>query len=143
MISARHWPLFALFLALLSCGGGERPAHPSPAPSTVTFVFRCHGLPTSEEFRYTTPSQDFIAKARAQLLLPEAQRHLFPSGSIAAGNGGFNHPWSWHFVDATLVETATELCDGRPSFVEADLNYWLNTVKCFCPWGGYVYMEAQ
>ena len=28
-----------------------------------------------------------------------------------------------------------ELCDGRPSFVEDDLDYWLDTVKQYCPWG--------
>ena len=26
--------------------------------------------------------------------------------------------------------------------VEADLSYWLNTVRSFCPWGGYVHAEV-
>jgi hypothetical protein len=35
-----------------------------------------------------------------------------------------------------------ELCDGRPSMVEADLPYWLGTVKRFCPWGAKVVGEV-
>ena len=89
-----------------------------------------------------TASADFIAKARAQLLLPEAQRSLFVNGSIAAGSAGVNTGWSWHFSDAALVEMAIELCDGRPSMVEANQDYWLNTVKRFCPWQSYVHAEV-
>ena len=62
------------------------------------------------------------------------------SGKLVAGNGGFNSPWSWHLDPATIEvpEVAIELCDGRPSFVEADLPYWLNSVAYFCPWGARV-----
>ena len=74
--------------------------------------------------------------------MPQAQRSLFVNGAIAAGNGGVNTGWSWHFSDAALVETAIELCDGRPSMVEANQDYWLNTVKRFCPWPSYVYAEV-
>ncbi len=126
-----------LYLSAVSCGGGA----PVP-PGTVSFVIRLHGFSGSEEFRVATASADFIAKARAQLLLPEAQRSLFVNGAIAAGNAGVNPGWSWHFSDASLVEVAIELCDGRPSMVEANQDYWLNTVKRFCPWQSYVYAEA-
>ena len=53
-----------------------------------------------------------------------------------------NTGWSWHFTgDVALAELSIELCDGRPSMVEADLGYWLRTVGSFCPWGSYVYAE--
>jgi len=61
-------------------------------------------------------------------------------GPLLVGDGGFNQPWSWH-LDPTQVQTADaaiELCDGRPSMVEADLDYWINTVGTFCPWGATV-----
>jgi parvulin-like peptidyl-prolyl isomerase len=106
---------------------------------TSTLVFRIRGTPPSEEFRYVTSSPELIARAREQLRLPEAQRFLFASGGIAAGHGGHNQPWRWHFTDLALVEVAIELCDGRPTLVEADLDYWLSTVRRFCPWGSYVY----
>jgi hypothetical protein len=131
-------------LALASCGGGGESDTPPPAqPASVTFAFRLRGLPASEEFRFSTTSEAFIAQARAQLALPEAQRLRFVSGPIQAGNGGQNLAWGWHFTDASLVELAIELCDGRPSMVQADLNYWLGTVKSFCPWSSYVHAEVQ
>jgi hypothetical protein len=34
-----------------------------------------------------------------------------------------------------MAEMTIELCDGTPSLVEADLDYWLDTVQRFCPWG--------
>lgn len=33
-----------------------------------------------------------------------------------------------------MAEVTIELCDGTPSLVEADLDYWLNAVGRFCPW---------
>ena len=128
----------ALLCALLaSCGGGN------DTSSTAVFVFRMHGLPASEAFRVITSSPELIAQARAQLALTVSERHLFASGPIRAGDGGHNTGWSWHFTDVTLVEASIELCDGRPSMVEADLNYWLNTVQSFCPWGSYVHAQVQ
>jgi hypothetical protein len=62
------------------------------------------------------------------------------NGEILSGDGGFNAPWKWHMVPSTVhtADMAIELCDGRPSLVEADLEYWLGTVKRFCPWGAKV-----
>ena len=54
--------------------------------------------------------------------------------------GEFNSPWSWHLDPATLEvpDFAIELCDGRPSMVEAGLEYWFDRVGSFCPWGALV-----
>lgn len=62
------------------------------------------------------------------------------NGRLAAGDAGYNDPWSWHMVPATVeaVDMSIEVCDGRPSMVEDDLDYWLNTVERFCPWGAKV-----
>lgn len=56
------------------------------------------------------------------------------AGTVKAGNDGYNQPWSWHLDpdSVTLPDVAMEICDGKPSFVENDLPYWLN--KRFCPW---------
>lgn len=61
-------------------------------------------------------------------------------GPLLAGDGGFNQPWSWHLdpMEVQPADAAIELCDGRPSMVEADLDYWINTVGTFCPWGATV-----
>ena len=58
-------------------------------------------------------------------------------GELAPGSGGVNAPWSWH-LDPQTVEVADltiEVCDGTPSMVEDDLEYWLGTVERYCPWG--------
>lgn len=130
--------LAAIACALLaSCGGND------PPQEVATFVFRLRGLPPSEEFRVSTSSPQVITQARAQLGLPVSERGSFANGPIRAGNGGHNLAWSWHFADLALVDAAIELCDGRPSMVQADLDYWLNTVKSFCPWDSYVHAELR
>ncbi|MCK6432946.1 MAG: hypothetical protein HUU30_18490 [Burkholderiaceae bacterium] len=139
----RHTPyMHALALALAvsaigGCGGDD-----SAQSDGVTFAFRMRGQDASEEFRIRTDDAVFIEKARAQLRLPQDRRFLFPAGPIAAGNGGVNLAWGWHYSDADLAEMSIELCDGRPSMVQADLVYWLGTVKRFCPWGAYVHAEV-
>jgi hypothetical protein len=150
---ARHvLPMFAHTVAvalvcslLASCGGGGGGGGggDAPPPAASVFVLRMRGLPASEEFRVTTSSAQVIAQARGQLVLPEAQRRLFASGAIRPGDGGHNTGWSWHVANVSLVEAAIELCDGRPSMVEANLDYWLNTVGRFCPWSSYVYAEVE
>jgi hypothetical protein len=62
------------------------------------------------------------------------------SGRLVRGNGGFNTPWKWHLDPATVTvpDLAMEVCDGWPSFLEEDLDYWVDTVKQFCPWGAKV-----
>ena len=131
-------------LAAASCGGGGE-AQPSlpDEPGSAVFVFRLRGHPSTEEFRVATDSASFISQARAQLLLPPSQRLQFVIGAIEAGDGGHNIGWNWHFADASLTETAIELCDGTPRLLEADLDYWLNTVRSFCPWSSYVYAEVR
>ena len=59
------------------------------------------------------------------------------TGELRAGDGGVNAPWSWHLDPETVAvaEMTMEVCDGRPSFVEDDLDYWLETVGRYCPWG--------
>lgn len=62
------------------------------------------------------------------------------NGPLRGGAGGFNQPWSWHLDPDSVVVTdlAAEVCDGRPSFVEDDLDYWFESVGRFCPWGAKV-----
>jgi len=64
-------------------------------------------------------------------------RATIPSGRLVRGSIDYNAPWSWHIdpEDIHMAEMTIELCDGTPSQVEADLDYWMNTVQRFCPWG--------
>ena len=67
------------------------------------------------------------------------------SGELKAGPGGVNAPWSWHLDPATVhvADLTTEVCDGRPSMVEEDLDYWLDTVEHYCPWGARVIARVR
>jgi hypothetical protein len=59
-----------------------------------------------------------------------------PNGRVRRGQVPYNPPWSWHIDpdDVAMAEVTIELCDGRPSYIEAHLDEWLNTVVRFCPW---------
>jgi hypothetical protein len=64
---------------------------------------------------------------------------------LARGDDGFNKPWSWHLRPETvrMVEVSIELCNGTPSFVESELDYWLETVRSYCPWRGRIIAAAD
>lgn len=52
------------------------------------------------------------------------------------GKSPYDRQWSWHLAPESIVmaEAMIELCDGKPSDVERDLDYWLRSVRRFCPW---------
>jgi hypothetical protein len=128
--------LFAIALALLitACGGDVASMRPTPAQE---FVIQVEG----EQFRLRTSNP-----ATASAL--DARRRTgtlgVVAGRIVRGDGGFNAPWSWHLdpLSIEVPQVAIELCDGRPSMVQGDLDYWVDTVGMYCPWAARVY-DAQ
>lgn len=62
-----------------------------------------------------------------------------PNGRILRGSGAGAHnaPWSWHLdpVDIEMADATIELCDGSPSYVEANLTEYVEVVRRYCPWG--------
>lgn len=137
----------ALLVALLLLAGcdGSSPGSPmDDMPGAVTFLFKMHGDVSGEQdFQAVTSDDEVIAMVREQLLLPENERNLFIIGPIDRGNDGHNLDWNWHFVPDqwTLTEFAIELCDGNAVLVSQDVDYWVDTVGQFCPWGSYVARE--
>lgn len=105
----------------------------STAPEQETFVVEVSG----ETFKLRTADAAVIADLEARMASGEEG---VISGRLLAGSGGYNAPWSWRLDPATVhvADMAIELCDGRPSMVEADTAYWIGTVKQFCPWGAVV-----
>jgi len=103
-------------------------------------------------FRVDVGSESFTISILDEALAVEADRRIQEDdgaalvvGTLARGDGGFNMPWSWHIVPNTvqISEAAAEVCDGAPSMVEADLDYWVDTVKQFCPWSGRLVERKQ
>jgi len=109
------------------------------------FEFGISPYSSSENFIAATSESAVISLIEEQLALSEEKRNLHIHGAIASGNGGHNKNWSWHFVpdEWNLAEMSIELCDGISSHVEADLSYWLNTVKSFCSWRSRVLKEVE
>jgi hypothetical protein len=126
--------LLVFTLLINACGGDVASMRPTPAQE---FVIEVEG----EQFRLRTTNP-----ATASAL--DARRRSgtlgVVVGRIVRGDGGFNTPWSWHLdpVSIEVPQVAIELCDGRPSMVQGDLDYWVDTVRTYCPWAARVY-DAQ
>jgi hypothetical protein len=123
-----------LLLTVAACGGDVASTRPTPAQEFVIEV-------AGEQFRLRTTN---LAAATA---LDERRRTGVlgvVSGRIVRGDGGFNAPWSWHLdpLSIEVPQASIELCDGRPSMVQSDLDYWVDTVQRYCPWAARVY-DAQ
>ena len=147
----RIMPMLCIGVAMMlgACGGSEEVA-PTPTPPTppappamATFSFQVRGKGLEERFVHSTTSSAFIAAARAQLALPAADRRQFPAGPIAAGNGGLNLNRGGHFPGPRLGAAAGDRLSQPPQGGKANLNYWLTTVRNFCPWAAYVDTEVK
>ncbi len=139
-MSRSSWPVRALGWAAIGAACACVACRSSAAPpAAAVFVVDVLG----EQFRVLVRDEAHLAQARRILSGAEAQKVV--AGRLAAGNGSFNTGWSWHLLPETVDFTmgTIELCDGRPSFVESALDYWLNTVKTFCPWQGRLVTEER
>ena len=76
---------------------------------------------------------------RAKQILSGGARQIPIFGTLLDG-GACDPQWTWHVDPANVAfaDAAIELCDGLPSHVEADKNYWIKTVGTFCPWSAVV-----
>ncbi len=67
-------------------------------------------------------------------------------GVPVRGDGGFNAPYHWHLKPETVdfPDVTIEACSGRPrSDVEADLDYWIDTLGAYCPWGSRIVRRVK
>jgi hypothetical protein len=63
-----------------------------------------------------------------------------PNGLLVERAVSYNQPWSWHIdsEDIHMAEMTIELYDGVPSFVESELEYWLESVHRYAPWSATI-----
>jgi len=87
-----------------------------------------------ESYRIFITSEDAIEEVLA--VQRGQSQATIPSGRVVRGSVAYNQPWGWHIdpEDIHMAEFTIELCDGLPSQVEANLDYWVDTVQRFCPW---------
>ena len=108
---------------------------PTPSPPLGAGYFRVRVIDETFVIHVTDPQAVQDAKDRF-----DGKNSMFPIGTLARGDGGFNSPWSWHLDPDTvrMTETSIEVCSGRPSDLEADLDYWIDTLGSFCPWSAEI-----
>jgi hypothetical protein len=122
--------LTAAVLALPSCDSADD----DPADTNTVFVIE---VAEAETFRVRLAEPAQIREA--ERLIDTGQEQVL-TGTLRRGDGGFNAPYSWHLAPETVefVDVTIEVCDGLPSFVESDLDYWVDTVGTYCPWSSQV-----
>jgi hypothetical protein len=115
--------LLAMGVLLPACSATE------PDPPGVDFLVDVSG----ETFVLRSTHPETIRLARENL---EGGNSRFPLGPLRDGDGGFNAPWTWHLdpAETRMVEVAIEVCDGRPSYVEAHEEDF----DTYCPWSARV-----
>lgn len=70
-------------------------------------------------------------------------RKNIPNGLLAddrPGKSPYDRQWSWHLKPESIemAEMAVIRCEGLPSHVEGNLDYWLEVVGRFCPWSARI-----
>ena len=103
----------------------------------------CKGLPqngglyatfdaTGEQFHASITNANGIAEARA--LWTGSSSPRFPASPLICDAVDWNSPWSWHMDPENLrfAEIAAEICDGTPSYVEANCKTFGG--GRYCPW---------
>lgn len=100
----------------------------------IVVTFEVNG----EMYNVFTTNEDTIEEAFAAQR-GESQATI-PSGKLVEGSKCYNLPWSWHIdpQDVHMAESTIALCDGLPSHVEDNLDYWIDTVGRLCPWSATI-----
>lgn len=148
-LAARPVAVLAPIFLVAACSGGSATPSSSPvaseAPSATPAapsqdageggVVVTVRVADAEEYRILLTDPDDIANAERLLAGEEAPS--IPNGIIVrGGDGGVNTGYSWHIDPESLqfAEVTTEVCDGRPSYVEDGTL----TGEWFCPWSAEV-----
>ncbi|HUO85867.1 MAG TPA: hypothetical protein VM617_00635 [Thermoanaerobaculia bacterium] len=123
-----------LTLVLVGCDGSDGPT--KPRDEGVFLMRACRGsehAPQGELFRALLRGPELVAEAESRIVPGISPIYL--NGQVLRGDGGFNAPWSWHHDPAQtrFVEGVIEACEGCPSFVEDDIDYWVDNLGHYCP----------
>jgi hypothetical protein len=100
----------------------------------------------SKSFVVDVAGEQFVVRATDAPTIQQltdnyyGKNSMHVTGDVARGGGGFNQPYSWHLEPASvrMADVSIEVCDGRPSYVQENLDEWLDTVGNYCPWASRV-----
>lgn len=131
ILAKRTIGMLATLSALLAACGGAPSEQPASAAKDVVVTVR---VADAEEYRIRLTDPDDIGIAQ-KLLAGQAAPGI-PNGRVVRGEPDVNVGYSWHIDPASIefADTATEVCDGRPSDVEKRVI----TSDHYCPWSAKV-----
>ena len=131
--------LICLLTLFGACGTGN------DEDGTQYYRFTHEDSDVDYTFVAKTSNSEVVAKLEQELQKPFDERNMHINGPIERGTKDYNPNWSWHFVENEwdLVDISAEVCDGRPSFVEEELDYWVDDVGRYCPWSSRVEAEIN
>jgi hypothetical protein len=135
--------LWIVSILLAACGGSGAASPTAPTDALKGGVLATFEV-TGERFKVWVTNPDTIQ----QLLGLQAgtSSASIPNGRILRGPGETNHnaPYSWHLdpQDIEMAEMTMELCDGAPSYVEEQVDEFVETVQRYCPWSAQL-VELQ
>jgi hypothetical protein len=147
-----RWLAYALLGSLCACGAPtENPSeaanqlrrHSATAPASCAdrkggafITFGMDGGPAApaEQFTVWSTNAAFISDAIAAKQSGDRRTPMFDK--VIAGSD-CDSAYHWHVDPAAMAfsDFATEVCDGRPSYLEANLSTWIQQVGNYCPWG--------
>lgn len=120
-------------LGLSQCCGVPSPPVCSDRTGGACITFQV----VDDQITLWITNEAFIAQAETLL---ETGGSMVPNfGQVIAGSD-VDAAWSWH-VDPVQMEWADvtiEVCDATPSYIEANLDAWINEVGNWCPWSAQV-----
>jgi hypothetical protein len=121
---------------LLERLGVWRQALPNPLAGGIVVTFDVEG----ERFNVWLTNPTTIAQVEA--FIDAGVETMIPNGPLlrGPGTGDHNQPWNWHLDPAQteVAEVTIELCDAMPSYVEANLDAFIEEVGRYCPWNATV-----
>ena len=147
-----HRSLLVLFLALVlvtalavPAGAGNKQPAVQELSGGIVATFDVVG----ERFRVWVTNPQTIQQIR-DLQAGRSTANI-PIGRIHRGPGAGDHnaPWSWHLdpEDIGMADMTIEVCDARPSYVEENVDEFVDTVLRYCPWSavlvGIVEVEEE
>jgi hypothetical protein len=135
MFKRRMLATLAVFLMAAACMPVAT-LTPEPAPNPLAGGILATFDVVGEEFKVWVTAPGAIEQI-LDLQAGESQAGI-PNGRILRGSGEAEHnaPWSWHLdpEQIDMAEFTVEVCDGTPSFVQSEVDYFVDTVGQYCPW---------